>query len=316
MSLKTKVTLISVLAGIVVVISFIFFREYRATNSRLFQTISALDRVNHAGHEIAIEILLDMKDDNSIYEHLERIPIVTQQFQNIYSEVQKPTEVVDMEMSFVRIKRVVDDLVPGRPIPTPILEQIRNEIEKINGSVIKLKNLSQQESMTLKARSEIMIMAIYLILVGCIMFMFVLLLKMVIMPILVISRQIEQVGLGERDKVTTASTKDEIGQLAEAFNKMNERRKQVEAELREEIRQHQETLEDKKVLSGLIPICASCKNIRDDQGYWNQIEIYIREHSEAEFSHGICPDCVKKLYPQHSAKILKEEHSNTEDNLI
>ncbi len=53
-----------------------------------------------------------------------------------------------------------------------------------------------------------------------------------------------------------------------------------------------------KVLSGLLPICASCKRIRDDQGYWNQIESYIRNHSEADFSHGICPDCAKKLYPQ------------------
>jgi hypothetical protein len=51
-----------------------------------------------------------------------------------------------------------------------------------------------------------------------------------------------------------------------------------------------------KTLSGLIPICASCKKIRDDKGYWNQLETYIQEHSEAEFSHGICPDCMKKLY--------------------
>ncbi len=52
-----------------------------------------------------------------------------------------------------------------------------------------------------------------------------------------------------------------------------------------------------KYLSGLLPICASCKNIRDDNGYWKQIEEYIRDHSEAEFSHSICPDCIKKLYP-------------------
>lgn len=53
-----------------------------------------------------------------------------------------------------------------------------------------------------------------------------------------------------------------------------------------------------KLLSGFIPICASCKKIRDDKGYWNQIESYITEHSMAEFSHGICPECVKKLYPE------------------
>lgn len=55
---------------------------------------------------------------------------------------------------------------------------------------------------------------------------------------------------------------------------------------------------ENKVLKGFLPICAPCKKIRDDQGYWNQIESYIKEHSEAEFSHGICPDCAKKLYPE------------------
>ena len=53
-----------------------------------------------------------------------------------------------------------------------------------------------------------------------------------------------------------------------------------------------------KTLSGLLPICSSCKKIRDDKGYWNQIETYIREHSEAQFSHGICPECAKMLYPE------------------
>ena len=52
-----------------------------------------------------------------------------------------------------------------------------------------------------------------------------------------------------------------------------------------------------KILGGFIPICASCKKIRDDEGYWNQIESYITKHSEAEFSHSICPQCEKKLYP-------------------
>jgi K+-sensing histidine kinase KdpD len=58
-----------------------------------------------------------------------------------------------------------------------------------------------------------------------------------------------------------------------------------------------DTLDQIKILSGLIPICASCKKIRDDKGYWNQLETYIQEHTEAKFSHGICPECMKKLYP-------------------
>jgi len=59
----------------------------------------------------------------------------------------------------------------------------------------------------------------------------------------------------------------------------------------------EKALSQVKILSGLLPICASCKNIRDDKGYWNQIESYIRDHTDADFSHGICPDCVKKYIP-------------------
>ncbi len=60
-----------------------------------------------------------------------------------------------------------------------------------------------------------------------------------------------------------------------------------------------------KYLRGLLPICASCKNIRDDNGYWNQIEEYLRYHSEVEFSHSICPDCAEKLYPDLDLKKKK-----------
>ena len=70
----------------------------------------------------------------------------------------------------------------------------------------------------------------------------------------------------------------------------------VEKVLLHERNELQKALSEIKTLSGLLPICASCKKIRDDKGYWNQIELYIRDHSEAEFSHGICPPCAQKLY--------------------
>ena len=61
--------------------------------------------------------------------------------------------------------------------------------------------------------------------------------------------------------------------------------------------QLEESLAKIKKLSGLLPICAGCKKIRDDKGYWNQIELYLREHSDAIMSHGICPECAEKYYP-------------------
>ena len=74
--------------------------------------------------------------------------------------------------------------------------------------------------------------------------------------------------------------------------------KQIEGEKEQLILQLQEALSKVKLLSGLLSICSFCKKIRDDKGYWNQIESYIHEHSEAEFSHSMCQECAKKHYPQ------------------
>jgi response regulator RpfG family c-di-GMP phosphodiesterase len=82
-----------------------------------------------------------------------------------------------------------------------------------------------------------------------------------------------------------------------ALKKEMDCRKAREGELRRSNDELQKALRDVKVLRGLIPICASCKKIRNDAGFWQQLEEYIGEHSEAEFSHGICQPCVKKLYP-------------------
>ena len=92
-------------------------------------------------------------------------------------------------------------------------------------------------------------------------------------------------------------------------------RKRLEKEKENLIIELQEALSKVKTLSGFLPICASCKKIRDDKGYWNQVERYISEHSEAEFSHGICPECMRSLYPEYADKVLgcleKDEKKET-----
>jgi PAS domain S-box-containing protein len=74
--------------------------------------------------------------------------------------------------------------------------------------------------------------------------------------------------------------------------------KQAEREREKLIEELQIALSKLKILSGMLPICAKCKKIRDDKGYWNQIETYIQSHTAAEFSHSICPGCADKLYPE------------------
>ncbi|RMF03822.1 MAG: response regulator [Chloroflexi bacterium] len=80
------------------------------------------------------------------------------------------------------------------------------------------------------------------------------------------------------------------------FEDMMELR-ELNAQLQTRNAELQAALDKVKQLSGLLPICANCKKIRNDDGYWQDVAVYIRDHSEAEFSHGVCPDCMRKLYP-------------------
>jgi PAS domain S-box-containing protein len=94
--------------------------------------------------------------------------------------------------------------------------------------------------------------------------------------------------------------RDPLGQPLYSIAQLQDitERKRLEQEREDLVTSLTEALRNVKTLSGLLPICASCKKIRDDQGYWNQIEVYVRQHSQADFSHGICPDCLVKLYPE------------------
>ncbi len=76
--------------------------------------------------------------------------------------------------------------------------------------------------------------------------------------------------------------------------------------LRSTIRELRKSLKEVKELRGILPICSSCKKIRTDEGYWQNVEEYIRRHTNAEFSHGICQECAVKLYPEYYANKEKE----------
>ncbi len=86
--------------------------------------------------------------------------------------------------------------------------------------------------------------------------------------------------------------------IKDTINQKNQELEKAKKDLEENINRLEEASRNIKILSGLIPICSSCKKIRDDAGYWHQIEKYIKEHSDAVFSHGLCPACAKELYPE------------------
>ncbi|MEN8614465.1 response regulator [Dehalogenimonas sp. THU2] len=104
-----------------------------------------------------------------------------------------------------------------------------------------------------------------------------------------------------------AKKAEPLGYLTKPFNENDLRaaveialyKAGLEADRRELARKLQEALDNVRVLKGLIPICANCKQIRDDKGFWKSVETYVAEHTDADFTHSICPDCTKKLYPEY-----------------
>ncbi len=112
------------------------------------------------------------------------------------------------------------------------------------------------------------------------------------------ARYLPKVGAPLWGSLTVERIEDSTGQMLFVLvmvEDISERRRAAE-ERERMIDELKEALANVKTLRGLIPICASCKKIRDDKGFWSQVEVYVRDRSEAEFSHGICPDCMKKLY--------------------
>lgn len=107
---------------------------------------------------------------------------------------------------------------------------------------------------------------------------------------------IEGLRAGANDYLTKPFDMGELRARVEVGRQMIETQDVLAAKIEELHR----ALGEIKTLRGIVPICAGCKKIRDDQGYWKQVEVYLQEHTEAEFSHGLCPDCKKRLYPDLS----------------
>ncbi|MDZ7663768.1 MAG: hypothetical protein U5K27_00290 [Desulfotignum sp.] len=93
------------------------------------------------------------------------------------------------------------------------------------------------------------------------------------------------------------SLQKQIAKREIAEQKLKQANETLEKKVDERTRHLQDALEKVKTLRGMLPICSYCKKIRDDQGYWNQIEEYIGKHSDTQFSHSICQECAKKYYP-------------------
>lgn len=108
-----------------------------------------------------------------------------------------------------------------------------------------------------------------------------------------------EIFFGGKKQVITSNRIQILDLLLSTFETAIQKNKELE-EANRELRRANDKI---RKLEGLIPICAKCKKVKDDKGYWKQIEEYLREYADAEFTHGFCPDCLKSLYPDFWEKI-------------
>lgn len=141
---------------------------------------------------------------------------------------------------------------------------------------------------------------------------FTVLARIITRPLLRLARAADYASRGNFDVLFDASSEDEIGHLGKAFNSMIAARKQIEDDREKLIAELQTALREIKTLSGLLPICAWCKKVRDDEGYWKKIDVYVTEHSDATFTHGICPDCLKEV-SKETYERLNNKKNKTDD---
>ncbi len=175
-------------------------------------------------------------------------------------------------------------------------------------------SLSEEKAIETARDTTLIIIIVGIIFTILTAFVALLLGKWAAKPIVELAAIAETVGEGDLDRKAEVSSRDEIGSLAKSLNLMVtnlnntmtsrdnlvsevEQRKKVEEEREKVIFKLNKALSEVKSLRGILPLCSFCKKIRDDKGYWEQVDVYIHKYSQADISHSICPDCIEKNYP-------------------
>lgn len=196
----------------------------------------------------------------------------------------------------------------GGPYPVSQPEFLATGVEalealvKVMGAIVDLGQ-TQTARLQKKARGRFAFNLLILV-AGVVMMatMVALGINRVIWPLSELGRDTLRIASRQLDfKVPYQERRDEIGAVAQAVEVLqrNTGRMIKDYEMLEDgKRQVEKALAEVRTLQGLLPICARCKKIRDDQGYWKQLEVYISHHTDARFSHGLCPECIKALYPE------------------
>lgn len=177
----------------------------------------------------------------------------------------------------------------------------------------EIKEHSEENSERIRSFTHMLFVSFLFSLFGIVFIWHTVVYKAITKPLNELRSGVKQISEGKLKDKINIPTADEFQEFADEFNIMAERlsekttRLETTAEEQKKlIHELEEALKKIEVLSGLLPICSYCKKIRNEKGEWNRLETYISEHSKAQFTHGICDDCIKKFFPKFNNKTTGE----------
>jgi PAS domain S-box-containing protein len=218
MTLRTKSIIFSLSAIVILIFSAGTFSIYKSTNEELVDIIMILDKVKHNSYEIQREAVSGRSGEKlheKVREIAHSMPEYSNKLKSTLLSNEDIPELIQLDLSFVRINNALSLSLPGQSIEKALAEQIYQETEKIEKSVDVLLHLSEGKINTLKSRTERFIIVIYLVLISGICAGFLLFSRLFISPVMALSRSVEDVKKGLIENIAPVNKYDEIGRLSE-----------------------------------------------------------------------------------------------------
>ncbi len=213
MTLKSKSLFLSILALLLASISFLLYLQHKSINDDLFNAVILLDDIKDTAYELEFEIIHDIINTSSAKHSLEKIPSFSKKIKDLWRIKTTPKHLIELEISFVRIERLIDKSLPGQTKKQPLLKQIDLEILKIHNSVDKLLEYSRQRLDILKNRADLLtLLQFFALLIYSVSILFFPI-QSIITPLLNLSRQVKSVDSGKKENITIPDRNDEIGTL-------------------------------------------------------------------------------------------------------
>ncbi|MDH4230404.1 MAG: ATP-binding protein [Nitrospirota bacterium] len=218
MTLRTKSIIFSLLAIGILIISAGAFSVYKSMNEKLIEVITILDKINHSSYEIQREALSGGSGEalqKKVREITHSMPEYSNELKRTLLSDEDIPELIQMDLSFVRINNAINVSLPGQGVEKPLKEQLYNETEKIEKSVEVLLRLSEGKINKLKGRAEVFLIVMYLVLIAGICAGFFSFTLLFISPLMALSRSVEDVKKGLTENIAPVKKNDEIGRLSE-----------------------------------------------------------------------------------------------------